>query len=80
MLNTFLFCRNALAIAMFLEGHDAVTKVTYPGLNSHPQHNIAKQQQHGFGAMVTFYCVGGRDQSAIILENVRTAAFLCEIC
>jgi cystathionine gamma-lyase len=44
--------------------------VIYPGLKSHPQHDIATRQQNGYGAMVTFYCVGGREQSAIILQNV----------
>ena len=63
-------CRNALAIALFLEDHKAVSKVLYPGLASHPQHAIAKRQQHGFGAMITFYCVGGREQSRVILQNV----------
>ena len=62
--------RNASAIAIFLEGHSAVDRVIYPGLESHPQHELAKRQQHGFGAMITFYCKGGRAQSAVILENV----------
>jgi cystathionine gamma-lyase len=66
---------NANAISIFLEGHPAVTKVVYPGLKSHPQHEIAKAQQHGFGAMITFYCVGGRAQSAIVLEKV--GPFFC---
>ena len=61
---------NANAIALFLENHRGVTKVLYPGLKSHPQHEIAKAQQHGFGAMITFYCVGGKSQSAIVLEKV----------
>ena len=42
----------------------------YPGLKSHPQHDIATRQQNGYGAMITFYCVGGREQSAIVLKNV----------
>mmetsp|Transcript_853 Transcript_853/g.1217 ORF Transcript_853/g.1217 Transcript_853/m.1217 type:complete len:165 (-) Transcript_853:1251-1745(-) len=65
---------NAHAIALFLENHKGVSRVIYPGLSSHPQHALAKKQQHGFGAMITFYCVGGRAQSAIILENLRTFA------
>ena len=78
-MHKFIFCkltltssplRNAYAIALFLESHEAVTKVLYPGLPSHPQHEIAKRQQHGFGAMITFYCIGGRDQSAAVLQNV----------
>jgi cystathionine gamma-lyase len=55
---------------MFLEQHEGVTKTVYPGLESHPQFDLAKRQQHGFGAMITFYCVGGREQSAVVLENV----------
>jgi len=66
--------RNANAIAMFLEGHKGVTKVVYPGLKSHPQHDIATRQQHGYGAMVTFYCIGEREQSAIVLQNLRVFA------
>jgi cystathionine gamma-lyase len=67
--------RNAYAIALFLESHKAVTKVSYPGLKSHPQHEIAKRQQHGFGAMITFYCIGGREQSAEILQNVSVSRY-----
>ena len=44
--------------------------MVYPGLPSHPEHELAKRQQHGFGAMITFYCVGTREQSAIILRSV----------
>ena len=49
-------------------------KVVYPGLKSHPQHVIATRQQNGYGAMITFYCVGGRAESAIILQNLRVFA------
>lgn len=66
--------RNAYAIALFLESHEGVVKVVYPGLQSHPQHELAKRQQHGFGAMITFYCVGTRKQSAIFLQNLRVFA------
>jgi cystathionine beta-lyase/cystathionine gamma-synthase len=69
-----MMCRNAFAIALFLESHKAVKRVLYPGLPSHPQHDIAKRQQHGFGAMITFYCVGGKEESGRILQNV---SFLC---
>lgn len=62
--------RNAYAIALFLENHAAVARVLYPGLPSHPQHEIAKKQQHGFGAMITFYCKGSLKQASLILENV----------
>ena len=47
-------CANALAIAEFLEGHEKVRKVFYPGLASHPQHALAKRQMvGGFGGIVT---------------------------
>ena len=62
--------RTAMAIALFLEQHPSVSKVLYPGLPSHPQHELAKHQQHGFGAMITFYCVGKRENSAVFLQNV----------
>jgi len=68
----FLLTSNANAIALFLECHAGVTKVVYPGLKSHPQHDIATRQQHGYGAMITFYCVGGREQSEIVLKNVSS--------
>jgi cystathionine gamma-lyase len=68
--------RNAHAIALFLESHPGVTKVVYPGLPSHPQHELVKRQQHGFGSMITFYCVGGRKEAATFLQKVRTDNFL----
>eukprot|EP01083_Nonionella_stella_P159097 518667_1 len=66
--------RNAMAIALFLEQHPSVVKVLYPGLPSHPQHELAKRQQHGFGAMITFYCVGKRENSAVFLQNLKVFA------
>jgi len=46
-------CENALALAQWLEAHPKVRKVIYPGLESHPQHALAKQQMHGFGGMIS---------------------------
>lgn len=46
-------CENALALAQWLEAHPKVRKVIYPGLESHPQHALAKAQMHGFGGMVS---------------------------
>jgi cystathionine gamma-lyase len=46
-------CSNALAIAQRLEAHPAVRQVIYPGLPSHPQHELAKRQMHGFGGMIS---------------------------
>jgi len=54
--------RNALALAQWLEQQPAVKHVYYPGLPSHPQHALAKRQQHGgFGGIVAFELGGGRD-------------------
>lgn len=46
--------QNAMYIADFLEKHDAIERVYYPGLKSHPNHEIAKEQMHGFGGMLSF--------------------------
>ena len=50
---------SALHLASFLEQHPAVEQVFYPGLTSHPQHELAKQQMSGFGGMLTFALKGG---------------------
>jgi len=52
-------CENALALAEFLEGHAKVRRVYYPGLESHPQHTLAKALFAGFGSMVSFEIDGG---------------------
>jgi len=63
--------RNALALATFLEQHEGVEKVLYPGLPSHPQHEIAKKQMHGFGAMITFYVKGDLKNAKKCLETME---------
>jgi cystathionine gamma-lyase len=50
---------NAFKVAEFLSGHPKATRVVYPGLPSHPQHALAKQQMKGFGGMLTFEIKGG---------------------
>ena len=62
---------NAMKIAKWLEAHDKVEKVIYPGLESHPQHVIAKEQMRGFGGMITFFIKGGLEDSRAFLEKVR---------
>ena len=51
-------CQNAMAIAQFLEGHPKVKQVNYPGLESNPSHNRAKEYLCGFGAMISFELAG----------------------
>ncbi|WP_413289381.1 cystathionine gamma-synthase [Bdellovibrio sp. HCB337] len=65
---------NAQAVAEFLESHPKVQKVIYPGLKSHPQHALAKEQMLGMGGMITFYIKGGMDAARTFLENVRVFA------
>lgn len=65
---------NAMAIAKFLEGHPKVQKVIYPGLASHPQHSLAKEQMLGMGGMITFFIKGGMDEARKFLENVSVFA------
>jgi cystathionine gamma-synthase len=62
---------NANAIAKFLETHKNVAKVNYPGLKSHPQHELAKKQQYGFGGMVSFEVKGGVEQVNKVLRAVK---------
>lgn len=61
-------------IAAWLEKHPKVAKVSYPGLASHPQHGLAKEQMSGFGGMMTIYLKGGLAESRRFLENVRIFA------
>lgn len=63
---------NALRIATALQEHPAVKKVHFPGLPSHPQHELARQQQAGFGAMVSFELWGGGANVCAFLEGLRT--------
>ena len=64
-----------MEIALWLEQHAAVKKVIYPGLPSHPQHELALQQQHGFGAMISFYVVGSKAQAETFFKNVSGIYF-----
>lgn len=62
---------NAAAIASLLSAHPAVTTVYYPGLASHPQHALARRQQAGFGAMVSFELKGGIPNVCAFLNGLR---------
>jgi len=62
--------RNGRAVAAFLAEHPKVEKVYYPGLASHPQHEIAKRQQKGFGGMVSFE-TGSLEAAKKVLETVK---------
>ena len=66
-------CSNALTIAQRLEGHEAVKQVIYPGLPSHPQHDLAKRQMHGFAGMISV--VLDRDLQGTLRMLERTELF-----
>jgi cystathionine beta-lyase/cystathionine gamma-synthase len=63
---------NGRAIARFLEDHPRVKRVLYPGLPSHPQHDVAVRQQRGFGAMISF--------DVVTMENARTVLNHLKVC
>lgn len=61
---------NGLAIARFLEKHPRVKRVNYPGLPSHPRHELAKRQMKGFGGMLSFE-TGSLENAKTVLKSVR---------
>ena len=66
---------NARAIAEHLSRHRKVSGAIYPGLPSHPQHELAKRQMDGFGAIVSFRLAGGREAVAAIVKNIQVFLF-----
>jgi cystathionine gamma-lyase len=64
-------CQNAAKIADWLEKHGKIERVIYPGLESHPQHAIARKQMRGFGGMITCIMKGGLDDARRFLERAR---------
>ncbi|MEW6434714.1 MAG: cystathionine gamma-synthase [Myxococcota bacterium] len=66
--------QNAAKVADFLVKHPRVTKVTWPGLESHPQYALAKKQMKGFGGMMTFEIKGGLEAARKFLKAVKVFA------
>ena len=64
-------CSSAQTIASYLESHDSIEKVIYPGLTSHPQHEIAKKQMNGFGGMISVVLKGGLSSATNFLERTN---------
>ena len=62
-------CKSSLRIAQWLEGHDKVERVLYPGLESHPQHEVARRQMPGYGGIVTFFIKGDLEDARRFLER-----------
>ena len=64
-------CENAMAVATFLEKHRKVERVHYPGLPSHPDHELAKRQMRGFSSMLAFDMKGGLPAARRLCDRVR---------
>ncbi|MCF3998255.1 PLP-dependent transferase, partial [Pseudomonas aeruginosa] len=62
---------SALALAEWLERQPGIERVYYAGLQSHPQHELARRQQSGFGAVVSFDVKGGRDAAWRFIDATR---------
>ena len=62
---------NAIILANFLDSHELVEKVYYPGLINHPGHEIAKKQMKAFGAMLSFLVKGGSDEARKVVNSVK---------
>ncbi|MCK9995969.1 MAG: aminotransferase class I/II-fold pyridoxal phosphate-dependent enzyme [Candidatus Krumholzibacteria bacterium] len=62
---------NAMEVAQFLSYHPKVDKVIFPGLKTHPQHQLAASQQRGFGGMISFMVSGGREGGRVVMDNVK---------
>ena len=73
-------CDNALALAQWLQAHDAVDWVSYPGLESHPYHERAQRYlTNGFGAVLAFGVKGGVEAGQAFVENVELASHLANV-
>ncbi len=64
---------SAMKIAEFLENHPKIEWIKYPGLKSFEQHDLAKEQMHGFGSMISFGLTGGFEAGKILMNNVHLA-------
>ena len=64
---------NAMKIAEYLENHPKVEWVKYPGLKSHPQHELASRQMDGYGSMISFELKDGLRAGKILMDNVKVA-------
>ncbi len=73
-------CKNALKVANFLEDHDEVSWVNYPGLESHPTHERASRYlDNGYGGVLTFGVEGGYEAGVNLIESVQLISFLANV-
>ena len=69
----------ALDLAQWLEKQKRVKRVYYPGLASHPQHELAKKQQSGFGGIVSFELDGGKDAAWKLIDSTRVISITANL-
>ena len=67
-------CENAMAIARHFESHKEIAEVIYPGLENHPQHDLASKQMNGFGGIISMNIKGGLEKSKSFLERTKIFA------
>jgi len=72
-------CENAMQLAQMLEAHPNVERVNYPGLPSHPQHELAKKQMSGFGAMLAFEIKGGVEAGKQFLNKLQLTSIVANL-
>jgi methionine-gamma-lyase len=70
---------NALALARFLEGHPRVARVYYPGLESHPQHELARRQMRGFTGMFSFELRGSYEEAERVIAALKLATYAASL-
>jgi cystathionine beta-lyase/cystathionine gamma-synthase len=68
-------CESAMKVAKFLESHPKVERVFYPGLQSHPHHELAGRQMSGFGGMLTFQLKGGLGAAITLSEKIKIFSY-----
>ena len=71
--------KNTFELAKWLEAQDMVERVYYPGLESHPQHDIAKKQQSAFGGILAFEVKGGRDNAWKVVDSTEICSITANL-
>ncbi len=69
-------CENAMALATYLADHPKINWVNYPGLTAHPGHDLAREQMHCFGGMLSFDLPGGLAAAQTLIDSLQLAAFV----
>jgi O-acetylhomoserine/O-acetylserine sulfhydrylase len=73
-------CENAMALAKWLESHDAIESVSYPGLEDHPTHDLAKKYlTRGFGGVLSFKMKGGREKAEKFVNSLELISHLANV-